>query len=118
MAKTKIVDVYQNAEIVAEMVNEYKEAETDEERAAVVQEWSEKLGKSPASVRQKLVREGVYIAKERTSKDGSEVISKGKLVDQIAEALGITLTESEATSLEKATKQTLKKILEAAMAKS
>lgn len=107
-------DMYANKELVAQLVSDYKDATNDEERIVVVEQWADKLGKSLASVRQKLVREGVYKAKERTSKDGAEVISKGKLVDKINDAMALNLTESEATSLEKATKQTLKKILKAA----
>ncbi len=113
MAKVEKYDPYKDNDAVAKLVADYLTAENEEERADVVSVYSENWGKSLASIRQKLVREGVYVRKERTSKDGSEVVSKGKLVDQIAKELHIEFTESEATSLEKATKQTLKKILAA-----
>jgi len=106
-------DIYQDSKVVEDMKSSYCAAKTDDERAAVVEQLAQKYGKSLSSIRQKLVREGVYIKRERTSKDGTEVISKGKLVDIIDKLLQLNLTEAEATSLEKATKQTLKKIIKA-----
>lgn len=93
------------------MVERYKKCSTDEERALLVSVLAEELGSSEQSVRAKLVYEKVYIAKKRCTKDGGPVISKAKLVDQIMEEMGLDLSESEACSLEKATKTTLKKIL-------
>lgn len=106
-----MTDVYEDRAVVDKMVERYTAVDTDEARAKVVAELSDELGKTVQSIRSKLVREQVYIAKVRTSKDGSEVITKSVLVDMIAEKLGVEFTESEAMSLEKATKTTLKKIL-------
>lgn len=112
--KTK-TDVYQNEAVVADMVKRYTaaigEPFTDEDRAAVVAELADELGKPKASIRAKLVREKVYVAKTHKTKTGEPTVSKAKLVDMIAGAAGITLTEAEGSSLEKATKNALKAVL-------
>lgn len=109
--KTAVVDVYEDEAVVAEMVAVYTEAETDEERADAVQALAEKLGKTVQSVRAKLVREGVYKAKERKTKTGEPVVSKEKLVQEIEKAMGLEVGDLE--SLEKATKRVLKLVLDA-----
>lgn len=109
----KTVDVYDDEAVVANMKARYQAAESDAERAEVVSELAEELGKSEQSVRGKLVREKVYIAKTRADKVGREIVRKGELVDRIASAIGVEFTDGEAMSLEKATKSTLRKILDA-----
>ena len=104
-------NVYDDKVIVAQMITIYKAANTQEERIEAVKLISKNLSKSEASVRSKLSFLGVYIPKERTTKSGGPIVKKSELVDQIVDELGLDLTEAEATSLEKATKVTLKKLL-------
>jgi len=110
----KTTDVYKDEAVIAEMIEAYTSApDSDEARATVVSALAETLGKSVPSVRAVLVRQGVYKAKTRATKDGSVIVKKSELVDKISAAMAVALTESEAESLEKATKTTLKKILAA-----
>jgi hypothetical protein len=104
-------DVYEDEQVVAEMVALYTEAETDEERAEVVRNLADKYNKTVPSVRAKLVREGVYKAKERKTKTGEPVISKEHLVQEIEKAMGLEVGDLE--SLEKATKRVLKLVYDA-----
>ncbi len=94
---------------VSKMVADYTAVDTDEARAEVVDSLASEFGKSIASIRSKLVREGVYVKKTRTTKSGEPVVSKADLVEQIAEAMGEDAEVME--SLEKATKVVLQKIL-------
>ena len=110
----KVKDVYEDEAVVADMVERYTSAEdSDEARAAVVKELAEELGKSEASVRSKLVREDVYVAKVRAPK-GGKVEKKGEIVDRIvadlAASFAINVSDGEAESLEKANKTVLRKI--------
>lgn len=93
-------------EVTAELVQKYSAAESAEARNEVVETYAEKLEVKVASVRAKLVREGVYVKAERERKSTA---TKSELVAHLAEALG----ESEETleSLEKATKGALTKVL-------
>lgn len=102
--------VYTEA-VVESMVNSYKAAKTDEQRAGAVQEIANELGVKVHSVRAKLVSLGVYIPKSRTAKNGEPVESKAVIVGQIAEALGVE--EEVVESLEKATKPVLKMLRKA-----
>jgi len=67
------------------------------------------VGKSVRSVVAKLSREGVYKAKERTTKAGLPVVKKDALADELAMLCG--LTEAEATSFAKANKTALAKVI-------
>ena len=96
---------------VSKMVAEYTAVETDEARAEVVDSLADEFGKTVASIRSKLVREGVYVKKERTTKNGAPVVSKAELVAKIADAMGEDAEVFD--SLEKATKVVLQKILSA-----
>jgi len=58
------------AEMTTELVEAYTKAETTEARLAVVTFYAEKLGKTVNSVRAKLTREKVYVAKVYTNKKG------------------------------------------------
>ena len=92
------------------MVARYTAAKTDEARKEAVQSIAESVGRSVASVRQKLVREEVYVKPAKVTKDGRAVESKAKIVAEIAEACG---QEVEAfDSLEKATKAVLEALRE------
>lgn len=66
------------------------------------------IGKSQRSVIAKLSSQGVYKAKERTTKDGKEIISKAELVGQLEAHLDL-----EIPSLVKAQKEDLRKLVEA-----
>ena len=114
MTKEKAVDVYKDEAVVADMVERYTavvgEGFTDEDRAEVVQELADELGKPKASVIAKLVREQVYVAKTHKTKNGKMPVSKQRMVDDLIDSLGIDLTDAEATSLEKATKSALTKV--------
>ena len=103
--KTTKTTVYTD-EVVADLVAEYTNANTDETRAEVVQDWADTLGVKVQSVRSKLVNLGVYVAKTRVAKDGSEVETKDKIVADIAKALDVN--EERIESLTKATKPVLK----------
>ena len=88
-----------------EMVQAYNEATTDDERETVVQDFAENFGKTVRSIRQKLVREKVYVKKERKTKAGDSVERKATIVSDIADLLEIEPEQIE--SLEKATKTAL-----------
>ena len=72
---------------------------------------AQNLGKTVRSVIAKLSREGVYKAKEYTTKNGEPSVKK----DQHADAIGriLNLTEPETESLTKANKSALRKIFDA-----
>ena len=91
------------AEQTAELVAEYKAGETVENLAEV-------FGKSVRSIVAKLSREGVYVAKARTTKTGEPIVKKDLLVDTMQLMFG--LTDAEADSLTKANKTALQKILQ------
>ncbi len=109
MAKTENYTAAQTAALV----EAYKAAEDAAGRDAVVKSYADEFGKSVASIRAKLVREGVYVKKPRTAKDGSAVVSKAALVDIIAANVGKSADAFD--SLEKANKSVLK-VLAAATA--
>ncbi len=93
------------ADQTAALVEAYQAATDDESRKAVVIQFADELGKSAASVRQKLVREGVYVKPEYKTKTGKRPESKAAIVADIARTLGTTQETIE--SLEKATKPVL-----------
>lgn len=94
---------------VSKMVEVYTDASNDTDRTEVVQTLAQEFSKSVASIRSKLVREGVYVAKTRVSKTGAPVINKADIVNQIADEIGVDAETFE--SLEKATKPVLTKLL-------
>ena len=94
-------------EMVTEMVTEYKANPCRE----TVETIAENFGKSYRSVVSKLSSEKVYKPEPRVSKDGSPVVRKEQLVNQIEGLLGI-----EAPSLVKASKQDLKTAVDALQA--
>ena len=77
--------------------------------SADAEKLAEQFGKTVKSVTAKLSRMGVYQKKEYKTKTGEVVAKKDSLADKLAEICG--LTEAEATSLEKANKTCLAKII-------
>lgn len=97
-------------EAVARLHEVYDGAEAEDVRDKQVAQLAEELGKSAASIRAKLTREGVYVAKSKAPA-GKAGVRKSDLVSEIANKLGVD--EDVVGSLEKATKVTLTKIVEA-----
>lgn len=85
--------------------------ESQEVRDNCVDEFAENFDLHPASIRGKLTREGVYIAKVNLTKQGTKVESKGKIVEQIAGLLG--MASETCDSLEKANKGILQAVRDA-----
>jgi len=92
----------------AEMVAAYVAADSDKTRAGVVADFAFNLGKTAASVRAKLVREGVYVAKTYATKAGEKAVSKEALVQAIAALVGVS--SDMLVGLEKANKTTLSRV--------
>lgn len=91
----------------AEMAAAYKANPSDETLAY----FAEKFGKTIRSVRQRLVRDGVYQKKEYVNKNGEKPVKKDATADAIARILG--LSDGEADSLAKANKSALVKVFNA-----
>ena len=71
---------------------------------------AEKFGKTLRSVVAKAcsMESVVYVARERVSKNGSDICRKSDLVDEITKALG---SDEDLTGLTKATKSSLENLL-------
>ena len=93
-------------EMVARLHEVYDGNADVEDRDAQVAQLAEELGKSAASIRAKLTREGVYVPKGTST--GKASIKKADLVAEIASKLGVL--EDVVGSLEKATKKSLQLI--------
>lgn len=93
-------------EMTATIVEAYKAATTDGARNEVVRDMAGTFGKSPASIRAKLSREGVYVKAEKAGKKG------GVKKDEVANAIAavIMMPENDATSLTKANLTALNRI--------
>ena len=70
--------------MVSELVAAYEDAPT----RATVDEFADKFNKPARSIIAKLVREGVYKAVARATKQGTPVVRKAELVSQIENNLG------------------------------
>ena len=92
--------------MVEELVAAYQDAPT----RATVDEFAAKFDKPARSIIAKLVREGVYQAVARATKQGTPVVRKSELVAQIQAALGTNQLES----LVKASKADLQALAELA----
>ena len=90
--------------MVSELVAAYEDAPT----RATVDEFADKFNKPARSIIAKLVREGVYKAVARATKQGTPVIRKSELVEQIEGNLG-----SSFPSLVKASKADLQALVNA-----
>lgn len=98
-------------EMEMEMRAAYVAADSDEARAAVVEELAEKFGRKLQSIRQKLVRMGVYVKKGYVGKNGEKPETKEAIVSRIAGAVGVNVETFE--SLTKANKTVLEKLADA-----
>jgi response regulator RpfG family c-di-GMP phosphodiesterase len=99
---TKATPTNYTAEQTAQLVTGYAQGET-------VEQLAQAMGKTVRSVVAKLSREGVYVAKTRTT--GQHRVKKAELVDQLAAKCGVAPEVFE--SLEKANHD----VLEALVAK-
>jgi len=90
--------------MVSELVAAYEDAPT----RATVDEFADKFNKPARSIIAKLVREGVYKAVARATKQGTPVIRKSELVEQIESNLGNSFP-----SLVKASKADLQALITA-----
>lgn len=92
-------DIY-TAEVVAEVVERYNVAleakATYDERSALVKEIAAELGVKEASVRQKLVSEGIYVGKEKAATRGGA--SKAEIVKALSAVVGKDLASFEKAS--------------------
>lgn len=91
-------------EQVTALVAAYVEADTQEARDEVVSTFATDFGKSVASIRAKLSREGVYVKKEAAASKSSK-IKKDEKVTALANAMGVD--EDLVGDLEKLTHRTL-----------
>ena len=89
----------------SEMVERYSACDSDESRAACVNELAHDLNKGVRSIRAKLVREGAYVKKTYKTKNGAKAETKENIVSDIADALGVG--SDQLGGLEKATKKAL-----------
>lgn len=91
------------AEQTAKLIEDFKAGFSVEELAKA-------FGKTTRSIVAKLSREGVYKAKERTTKNGEAIVSKEEFVSKIAFKLGVDA--EKLGGLEKANKAALKLIFD------
>lgn len=103
MAKQKTVNY--TDEQVSALKAAYVAAESYDEQQDVLKTFHEEWGKSVASLRAKLTREGVYKKKEYTNKQGGKSIRKAQKVVWLATALNTTAENVD--DLEKLTHKTL-----------
>ena len=101
----KKVEVY-TAEVLADMKARYLATDTDETRAAVVEAVAAETGKGVHSVRAKMNREGYYIAKTPTAKNGEKAETKDDIIAELAGIMGL-LSAENLPGLEKANKATI-----------
>jgi len=94
----------------AEMTTEIVAAYTAEPVKATIEKLAEKYGKSVRSIVAKLSAEKVYQAKAK--KEGVKAVTKLDLIEKIANDLGVDKAKLE--SLEKATKEALQLLADAA----
>ena len=97
-------------EMVARLHEVYDGDAAEEVRDAQVAQLADELGKSPASIRAKLTREGLYVPKAKAPA-GKASVTKAQLVTAIAAEMNVD--EDVIGSLEKATKVALGKVLAA-----
>lgn len=90
-----------------------EDAENDTKRAEVVASLALKFGKTDASIRSKMSREGYYIRPEKVSTaTGKKVVRKPVLVAQLADKLGLEGdNRKKVASGEKATKSFLELVI-------
>jgi len=104
--KTKSATVNYTEAMVARLHEVYTPEASEAERKEQVSALAEEFGKNPASIRAKLVREGLYVKNEYKAKTGAKVATKETIVSNIAKTLGVD-ADSQLSGLEKATKNCL-----------
>lgn len=97
-------------EMTSRLHEVYDGEAVEEVRVAQVAQLADELGKSAASVRAKLTREGLYVPKAKVPA-GKVTVRKAQLVTAIAGKLEVD--EDIVGSLEKATKNALLRVLAA-----
>lgn len=95
-------------DLTVAIIAAYTAGKSDTDRAGIVEALATEHGKSVKSIRQKLVREGVYVKPAYVSKAGANVERKSDIVQGIAKMLNVT--EAQLGGLEKATKPALETI--------
>lgn len=90
-------------EMVTKLHQEWAKAPTPK----TLERLEKEMGRTVASLRMRLVRDGLYTKKPATDKNGGEPITKEKLADQIAQYLP-GVTAETAGSLAKVNKGVLK----------
>ena len=80
--------------------------ESEEVRDAMVKELAAEMQKTERSIRAKLSRENVYVAKTPVAKDGQPAVNKATLAGLLSISAGVNLT-----SAEKLTKVDLKNLI-------
>jgi len=91
-----------------EQTNMLVGAYLDRPTPETVEELAEHLGKSKKSIIGKLSREGVYRREVYVSKTGEKPITKVEIVENIADYLGLEITDL--AGLEKSPKEALRKL--------
>lgn len=87
-------------EMVEDLTEDYLRATSDEERALAIDAFASTHKLTPQSVRMKLVREGVYVAKTRASRaNKADRPSRDELLDAVREKFGADLRSLERASL-------------------
>ena len=94
-------------EQVTQLVEAYVFETTQETRDSVVEYFAIEFGKSVQSIRAKLSREGVYVAKAVAQAE--KTVSKADYIDQLADEVGVPVELFE--SLTKANKNVLERLL-------
>jgi len=97
-------------EMVARLHEVYDPQSSEAQREESVAQLADELNKKPASIRAKLTREGVYVAKAKVEKAKAGP-TKAMLVAAIAKTLAVD--EDTVGSLEKANKNALTAVLAA-----
>lgn len=92
-------------EMEATLKATYNPKADENTRTEQVIQLAEQLGRTAASIRSKLSRMGIYVAKKYVSKTGEVPIQKSELVEEIAGYLG--MTSEQCDSLDKANKKVL-----------
>lgn len=103
------VNVYADPAVVANMVDRYTSADTDEAREAVVEALAAELDRSVVSIRSKLAAEKVYVAKTYKTKTGTRPETKESMVMRLEKNLNVPAGTLD--SLEKVTKRVLRILL-------
>ena len=99
-----------SVEVLQDMQERYTVANTDAERAAVVDHFDAETGFGVKSIRGKMQREGYYIAKAKRAKNGAPAERKAAIVADIAKLMLVPVAKIE--SLESAGKQALQLVRE------